>query len=246
MNADAFGDDIASTRGLDEEPLISVIIPTLDEAVALPGTLDHLAALPGRFEVLVCDGGSTDGTTEIAARHPLRPRLVLEARGRARQLNAGAAEAAGELLVFLHADTRLPDGAYGSLIDALADFEIAGGNFALRFDGGDRFSRLLGAFYALQRRLGVYYGDSAVWVRASTFAALGGYRPLAIMDDYDFVRRLERFGRTARLPGPALTSARRWQRLGLARTVASWVVIRWLYLAGVPATRLAGLYRRAR
>ena len=246
MNADGFGDDIVPARGLDQEPLVSVIIPTLDEVVALPGTLDHLAALPGRFEVMVCDGGSSDGTIEAAARHPLRPRLVPEAGGRARQLNAGAAEAGGELLVFLHADTRLPVDAYASLTEALSDFEIVGGNFALRFDGGDRFSRLLGAVYALQRRLGVYYGDSAVWVRASTFAALDGYRPLAIMDDYDFVRRLERFGRTACLPGPAVTSARRWQRLGLARTVASWVVIRWLYLAGVPARRLAGLYRRAR
>ena len=246
MNAGRFGDDVVPIGGLDDEPLVSVIIPTLDEVIALPPTLDHLAALSGRFEVLVCDGGSTDGTIEAATRHPLRPRLVPDARGRARQLNAGAAAASGELLVFLHADTRLPSGAYASLMQALADFEIAGGNFALRFDGGDRFSRLLGAFYALQRQLGVYYGDSAVWVRASTFAALEGYRPLAIMDDYDFVRRLERYGRTACLPGPAVTSARRWQRLGLVRTVASWVVIRWLYLAGVPATRLAGLYRRVR
>ena len=231
---------------MNDEPLISVVIPTLDEVVALPGTLDHLAALPGRFEVVVCDGGSTDGTIEAARRHPLGPRLVLGSRGRANQLNAGAAEARGELFVFLHADTRLPDGAYATLTSALGDFETIGGNFALRFDGGDRFSRVLGAFYALQRRLGVYYGDSAVWVRASAFAALDGYRPLAIMDDYDFVRRLERYGGTACLPGPAVTSARRWQRAGLPRTVASWVVIRWLSLAGVPATWLARLYRRVR
>ena len=101
-------------------------------------------------------------------------------------------------------------------------------------------------WYAVQRRLGVYYGDSAIWSRRGAFDALGGYRELAIMDDYDFVRRLERRGRTACLPGPAVTSARRWQRIGLFRTIASWVVIRWLYLAGVPAPRLAGLYRQAR
>ena len=226
---------------MNADPLVSVIVPVLNEAGVLPGTLDHLASLPGRIEVIVADGGSTDGTIAAAEGHGLGPRIVA-ARGRAHQLNAGAAEAAGEMLVFLHADTRLPDSAYASLTGALARFEVLGGNFALRFDGGDRFSRVLGAVYAVQRRLGVYYGDSALWVRASAFDALGGFRPLPIMDDYDFVRRVERRGRTVCLPGPAVTSARRWQRAGLARTVASWVVIRWLYLAGVPAGWLARLY----
>jgi rSAM/selenodomain-associated transferase 2 len=230
---------------MNGEPLVSIVVPVIDEAGALPGALDRLAALSGRFETIVADGGSTDGTIDAAQGHPLRPRIVA-ARGRAQQLNAAAAEAEGEVLVFLHADTRLPADAYQSLTAALADFETVGGNFALRFDGGDRFSRVLGAVYAAQRRLGVYYGDSAVWARAGTFAAMRGFRPLAIMDDYDFVRRLERRGRTVCLPGPAITSARRWQRAGLLRTVGSWVVIRWLYLAGVPAGRLARLYRRVR
>jgi GT2 family glycosyltransferase len=168
------------------------------------------------------------------------------ARGRARQLNAGAEAARGEAFVFLHADTRLPYDAYTSLCAALRAFDVVGGNFALRFGGEDRFSSVLGAVYAGQRRLGIYYGDSAIWVRRRVFEALGGYRDLAIMDDYDFVRRLERRGRTACLPGPAVTSARRWQHGGLLRTIASWVVIRGLYLAGVPAPRLAGLYRHVR
>lgn len=230
---------------MNDEPLVSVIVPVLNEVDALPRTLEHLATLPGRFEVIVADGGSFDGTLAAAERHP-RPAHVVAARGRAQQLNLGAAAAGGELLVFLHADTRLPVAAYRSLTAALADFEIVGGNFALRFDGSDRFSRVLGAVYAVQRRLGVYYGDSAVWARASVFAAMGGFRPLPIMDDYDFVRRLERRGRTVCLPGPAVTSARRWQRAGLPRTVASWLLIRWLYLAGVPAGRLARLYRQVR
>jgi rSAM/selenodomain-associated transferase 2 len=232
---------MSETRG----PLVSVVVPVVDEAAALPGLLDHLAELDGRLEVIVADGGSSDGSAELARAHPLAPRVV-SGRGRPGQLNAGAAAASGDVLVFLHADTRLPYDAYTSLSRALRDFEIVGGNFALRFGGGDRFSRVLGAWYAGQRRLGVYYGDSAVWVRRGVFEALGGYRELPIMDDYDFVRRLERRGLTACLPGPAVTSARRWQRIGLARTIASWVVIRWLYLIGVPAPRLAGLYRQVR
>jgi rSAM/selenodomain-associated transferase 2 len=228
------------------EPLVSVILPVLDEEAEISGALDHLGALPGRWDVIVADGGSRDRTVELAERHPLSPRVMTVTEGRARQSNAAAEAASGELLVFLHADTRLPRDAYGSLTAALRNFHLVGGNFALRFGGGDRFSRVLTAWYSVQRRAGIYYGDSVIWARRATFEALGGFRELPIMDDYDFARRMERFGRTRRLAGPAVTSARRWHRLGLPRTIGSWMVIRWLYLAGVPAERLAGLYRPAR
>lgn len=228
-------------------PLVSIVVPTLQEAQALPGLLEHLATLPGAWEVIVADGGSRDGTAEIAAAHPSSPLLLADLpRGRAAQMNAGAHLARGQALIFLHADTRLPATAYASLAAALADPTVAGGNFALRFDGDDRFSTLLGAWYAIQRRAGVFYGDSAIWLRRERFHALGGFRELEIMEDYDLARRLRRAGRTLCLPGPALTSARRWQQLGLPRTIASWIVIRWLYIAGVPPQRLARLYPHAR
>ena len=162
--------------------------------------------------------------------------------GRAAQLNAAAAAGTGELLVVLHADTRLPRHAHLELTSTRA----RGGNFALRFDGTDRFSRVLGVVYALQRRTGLYYGDSAVWCRRELWDELGGYAELPIMDDYDFVRRLERATRTACLPGPVVTSSRRWLAMGIPRTVLAWTAVRWLYLAGMPPERLARLYAKVR
>jgi rSAM/selenodomain-associated transferase 2 len=224
------------------EPLVSVVVPVLDEAAALPGLLDHLASLDGRFEAIVVDGGSTDGSAGIAADHPSAPLVLRAGGGRARQMNTGAAAARGDPIVFLHADTRLPARAYEALTSSSAD----GGNFAIHFDGGDRFSSVLGAWYRVQRRLGVYYGDSAIWLRRRSFEALKGFKELPIMDDYELARRLERGFRTACLPGPVVTSSRRWRALGIPRTVLSWVVIRWLFLAGVPPATLARLYRRVR
>lgn len=225
-------------------PLVSVVIPTLDEAAALPGLLDHLAGLDGRFEAIVVDGGSWDGTPDIADAHPSQPTVIRNvAGGRAAQMNAGAEAATGDPIVFLHADTRLPENAHTTLTTTTAD----GGNFELRFDGDDRFSRVLTAWYRAQRRLGVYYGDSAIWLSKSAFDALGGFKPLPIMEDYDLARRLERTClRSACLPGPATTSARRWRNQGIPRTVLSWVAIRWLFLAGMSPHRLARLYRKAR
>ena len=227
-------------------PLVSVCVPTLREAGQIGALLDHLAALDGCWEVIVADGGSGDATVAIARAHPRADHVLEHRGGRAAQLNAAAAVARGELVLFLHADSRLPPAAYAALSAAHADPGLVGGNFALRFDGGDRFSALLGLCYAAQRRRGFYYGDSSVWVRRSVLEALCGHRELAIMDDYDFVRRLEAHGRTAALPGPAVTSARRWQAMGIARTLLSWWLIRWLYVAGVSPRVLRHLYRVVR
>ena len=228
-------------------PLVSILVPTLDEERELPALLDHLAQLHGRWEIVIADGGSRDATVALAHAHGSQP-LVLEAGGgRAAQLNAAARAASGDVLLFLHADSRLPRDAYASLAQAWRTEGVTGGNFALRFDGDGTFERVLGAVYRLQRRHGFYYGDSSVWVRRERFAELRGYREIPIMDDYDFVRRLERGpGRTRCLPGPATTSARRWRAIGIPRTLLAWFVIRWLYVAGVSPARLARLYRIVR
>ena len=227
-------------------PLVSVLIPTLDEERELPALLDALAALHGRWELVVADGGSRDATTALARAHLAAPRVIEAHGGRAAQLNAAACAATGDVLLFLHADSRLPRDAYASLAEAWRTPGVAGGNFALRFDGDGAFERILGAVYRFQRGHGFYYGDSSVWVRREVFDALGGYREIPIMDDYDFVRRLERHGRTRCLPGPATTSARRWRAMGIPRTVLAWFVIRWLYVAGVSPERLVRLYRLVR
>lgn len=161
-------------------------------------------------------------------------------------MNEWAWRSRGDVLVFLHADTLLPADAYAQLAAAVADPRVQGGNFPLRSAGADRFARLLTRWYAIQRRAGVYHGHSVIWLRRAAFQQLGGYRELAIMEDHDLARRLARLGATRCLPGPAITSPRRWQRLGLARTIAAWTVIRWLYRAGVSPARLAALYRHAR
>lgn len=226
-------------------PLVSILIPTLHEEQALPGTLDHVAGLHGRFEVVVCDGGSRDATLRVAREHPVGALVMQAGGGRAAQCNAAAGTAGGDVLLFLHADSRLPSDAYASLARAWRE-GAAGGNFALRFDGGDAFAALLGRVYAFQRRRGFYYGDSSMWLRREAWRALGGFRELPIMDDYDLVRRLEHHGPTRCLPGPATTSDRRWRAMGVARTLLSWWVIRWLYVAGIPPRRLVDLYRVVR
>jgi rSAM/selenodomain-associated transferase 2 len=228
-------------------PLVSIVIPTLDEARALPRLLDDLARLPGRWELVVADGGSRDATVALARAHATAPLVLHAAGGRAAQCNAGARAAGGDVLLFLHADSRLPPDAHASLAEACGTADVCGGNFALRFDGGGAFARVLGAVYGLQRRHGFYYGDSSVWVRRERFDELGGFREIPIMDDYDFVRRLERGpGATRCLPGPASTSSRRWRAIGIPRTVLAWFVIRWLYVAGVSPARLVRLYRVVR
>ena len=221
-----------------------MIVPVLDEARALPRLLDDLEALVGRFEVIVADGGSSDGSIDIARARGVR--VTAAGVGRAGQLNAAAEQARGSVLLFLHADTELPPSAYARLMTALSNPLCIGGNFRVRFDGGDRFARFLGVFYAVGRRLGIYYGDSAIFVRADVFRRLGGFRPLTIMEDYDFARRLERHGRTACLPDAVVTSSRRWQELGVRRTLFAWIVIQSLFVLGVRTERLVRIYPKPR
>ncbi len=222
--------------------MISVIIPTLDEARRLPALLRALAAEDAAAEVVVADGGSGDGTPRLAA--ALGARFVAAPQGRGAQLRAGADAARGDVLLFLHADSRFPAGGLARIREALdAAPHAVGGNFRLVFDGGTSFDRRLTRFYNWMRCRGLYYGDSGIFVRRSAYDAIGGYRPYAVMEDYDFVARLERFGETIRVDEPPLvTSSRKFRGRRSHRIVAGWLVLHALYHLGVPPERLARMY----
>jgi rSAM/selenodomain-associated transferase 2 len=219
------------------------VIPALNEAAQMPDLLRALRAEPVSREIIVIDGGSTDGTAEAA--REAGATLVLSApRGRGQGIAAGAAAACGEALLFLHADCVFPSGGLVALERLLRERpEVVGGNFRLLFDGEDGFSRWLTGFYALIRRLGFYYGDSGIFVRHAALDAIGGVRPIALMEDYDLVRRLRRAGATVCIAEPPLvTSSRRFAGRHPAAIVLGWVRIHLLYWLGTDPERLALLY----
>jgi rSAM/selenodomain-associated transferase 2 len=228
------------------ERRVSVVIPTLDEAGRLASLIEALRGEPELKEIIVADGGSTDGTACEATR--LGARLVISERGRGQQLRAGAALASGEVLLFLHADSAFPRGGLAALTAILdRDPRVPGGNFRVVFDGDTRFARGLTVFYAWIRRFALYYGDSGIFVRRAVYAALGGIRPMALMEDYDFVRRLERAGPTCRVEYPPLvTSSRKFAGRRPLAIVWGWTLVHLLYWAGVSPARLARIYYPAR
>ena len=218
---------------------ISVVIPAWCEAAVIAESVRAAAAIGD--EVIVADSCSPDGTGELAARTGAR--VVQTERGRGAQLNAGAGAAKGDLLLFLHADARLGPGAREALLSALRDPQVVGGNFRVAFVPARGAARLFTTLYDVRRRLtGIYYGDSAIFVRRETYRQLGGFDPIPLMEDYEFVRRMRRAGRTVHLHGVIVeASARRFAAAPL-RTFLLWGMIHVLYALGVPPARLARRY----
>ncbi len=226
--------------------MISIIVPTLNEVQRLPRLLAELAAEAPEHEVIVVDGSSDDGTDGVARDAGVR--LLFSAPGRGQQLAAGAADARGEILLFLHADSRFPAGGLAQILETLATHPACpGGNFRLVFDGDTPFSRWLTGFYAWIRSLGFYYGDSAIFVRRSAFEEIGGIRAIALMEDYDLVRRLEEKGRTCCIEQPPLTtSSRRFEGRRPVSIVWGWIEIHLLFHLGVSPAVLARRYEAQR
>ncbi len=216
---------------------VSVVIPTLDEHAVIGTAIDR-ARGGGASEVIVVDGGSVDGTADAAARHGAR--VVETQPGRGRQMNAGAAVATGDVLLFLHADTTLPAAYAGHVARVLARPGVVAGAFELRIDAPHRALRLVEASVNRRSRwFGMPYGDQAIFLPAATFRQIGGYCEADAMEDFAMIRRLRRIGRVSIAPAHVTTSARRWLAGGVWRTTLLNQVCVAAWIAGVSGRRIA-------
>ncbi|MBP6263181.1 MAG: TIGR04283 family arsenosugar biosynthesis glycosyltransferase [Nitrospira sp.] len=227
---------------------IAVIIPVLNEARWIDQTLAHTATL-GFDEVIIVDGGSADETCAIVDSYvdgsstaaPMR--LLTASRGRARQLNTGAAGTQCEVLLFLHADTRLPANARQAISSALADTTCVGGRFDVRFDSPRWIARLVGHMMNLRSRWsGIATGDQALFVQRNIFEQVGRFAEIPLMEDVEFSRRLKRAGRLVPLPDQVVTAFRRWEQNGPLRTILLMWTLRFLYWIGISPYRLQHFY----
>jgi rSAM/selenodomain-associated transferase 2 len=224
-------------------PSVSIIVPMLDEREMLPGLLQHLHPYrQAGCEVLLIDGGSQDGSDEFARRAGFM--VVPSVTGRASQMNAGARLASGDLLVFLHADTRLPSGADTLVRHAIADESHAWGFFKIRIEGESRLLPIVGLLMNHRARLtGIATGDQAIFVRRSAFERVGGFPEQLLMEDIELSKRLKRIARPARVRRYAMTSGRRWESRGVLRTIALMWGLRLAYWLGASPETLARRYR---
>ena len=223
------------------DPWLSVIVPMLNEAAGIGAFLDALAPLRAQgAELIVVDGGSSDGS--VAAAQGKADAVLNGPRGRARQMNHGAAHARGAALLFLHADTRLPPGALAAVQQALA--RRAWGRFDVRIEGRSAMLPVVAALMNLRSRLsGIATGDQALFVRREAFDAVRGFPDQPLMEDIALSHRLRALGRPACLRARVATSGRRWDERGAWRTIFLMWRLRWRYWRGEPAARLAEAYR---
>ncbi|MBP1682140.1 MAG: glycosyl transferase family 2 [Proteobacteria bacterium] len=221
-------------------PFLSVIIPTLNEGAQIRSRLNALQALRGRATLLLVDGGSDDDTVEQAL--PLVDQLIDAPRGRALQMNAGAAASRGEVLLFLHADTSLPASAAGD-IEAAIDAGAQWGRFDVRIEGTHRLLLLVARLMNWRsRRSQIATGDQAIFVRRDLFERVGGYPEQALMEDIALCRRLKRFAAPACLRACAVTSGRRWEKHGVLPTIVLMWRLRAAYFFGADPDQLAVRY----
>ncbi len=220
--------------------MTSIIIPTLNEAAQIEAVLVSARAIFPHAEIIVADGGSTDATAALAAPHA---QVIAAPRGRARQMNAGAAVARGDVLLFLHADTRLPHNAAGVIAAALHAPDVVAGGFALRFDAVGLVYELIARSTNLRSRLRhIFTGDQAIFVRTDVFRAIGGFADIPLMEDLEVWPRLRKVGRVSMLTPPVLVSARRHRKYGPLRVLVTGWVYQILYALGMPPFGLHRLY----
>ena len=225
--------------------MLSIIIPCLDEAEGIAATLAALAPLRARgAEVIVVDGGSRDDTVSQAT--PLADLVIAAPRGRARQMNAGAMRARGEILLFLHADSLLPDAADLVIVDGLKRLRRGWGRFDVAIASPHPLLRIVERLMNLRSRLtGIATGDQAIFVTRSLFTAAGDYPDIALMEDVALSKRLKRFGPPLCLNHRLTTSGRRWEKRGVLRTIVLMWRLRLAYWLGADPAKLALRYDRS-
>ncbi len=228
----------------EQPPALSIIIPTFNEARSMSQTLDAAMSVRGRVEVIVVDGGSFDGTVEIVRARAVT--LITSERGRGAQMHAGACTARGRALWFLHADTHAIPDSSEQIAEALRDPSVVAGNFSVRFDSKRRAARFLTWLYPQLRKLGLAYGDSAIFVRREAYEQVGGFHPFPVFEDLDLVRRLRKRGRIAHLPAYVTTSSRRFEGRSFTLTFGRWAFLQALYWLGVHPHTLGRLYTPVR
>lgn len=223
-------------------PRLSIVVPTLNEAENIAAHLAALQPLRRRgHKVIVADGGSSDGTAALAA--GLADAVIDAPRGRAAQMNAGAAQAHGEVLLFLHADTRLPEGADRLVLNGLAAGGRVWGRFDVRIDGRHPLLKVIAWFMNRRSRLtGIATGDQALFVRRAVFEQSGGFPDIPLMEDIAYSRVLKALGPPLCLTRRVVTSGRRWEQGGVLRTMARMWRLRLAYFCGADPARLARAY----
>ncbi|HEV7298023.1 MAG TPA: TIGR04283 family arsenosugar biosynthesis glycosyltransferase [Tepidisphaeraceae bacterium] len=223
---------------------LSVVIPVLNEAVTIDDTLRAVMARVAPLEVIVVDGGSTDGTVAVAERPGVR--VINGPRGRGSQMHVGASAATGDALWFLHADTLPPPDGATQIEQALRDPQAIGGNFDIHFDGDFASAKFLTWVYRHLSWIGLRYGDSGYFVRRDAYDAVGGFRPYPIFEDLDLLRRLRRRGRFVRVPATVITSSRRFAGRSFALVFARWTFMQVLYWLGASPIWLGRFYEHIR
>ena len=228
------------TRTLDK---VSIIIPVLNEARVLEQTLSQLRSELGPHELIIVDGGSTDGSAHIAEKYG---KVLISERGRAKQLNAGAAAASGNILIFLHADIWLEPGALTAVETALSSGYVGGG-FRQKIDGKNILYRIIEIAGNIRGKyLKVFYGDSGIFLSRADFEKIGGFPEIPILEEMEFSTALRRLGKTTLVTPHIHISARRWETKGILRTTANNWLITLLYFLKFSPAQLAKLYRHIR
>ena len=232
-------------------PSIATIIPTLNEERALSRTLLYVRQQQFQ-EIIIVDGGSEDQTLAVANNHlnglcQREAKIIVADRGRARQMNAGAAEAKSDILLFLHADTQLPLGSRMAIEQSMENPQCVGGRFDVQFEDDRGWAWVISRMMNWRSRWsGIATGDQAIFVRRSIFEQMGGYVDIPLMEDLEFTRRLKRLGKVIPLQMKVTTSFRRWEQRGALQTILHMWALRFLYWVGLSPRTLHQFYATIR